>query len=235
MSVFAAESTSASIQDLVGEGKKYSTVDDLAKAYVNADKFIVQLKTENEGMREDLSQRKTAEQILEEIRKPVTPPAIPAQESTPPAAPQAINEDALINRLQERLSQDQVRQRQSANVDEVAKTLIETFGSEAKANEVVQNKARELGVSVQFLQDAAAQSPKAFYQTLGLDVAQTPAPGAPKGTVNPAALGANVQVKEGSYKWYENLRKTDPSAYWKPQIQKQLMKDALSKGDDFYT
>ena len=48
MSIFTAAQDTAepTVDQLVGEGKKYATVDDLAKAYANADMFIGQLKTD---------------------------------------------------------------------------------------------------------------------------------------------------------------------------------------------
>lgn len=234
MGVFNNESAAATLADLVGEGKKYATVDDLAKAYVNADTFISQLKTENEGIRNDLNQRLTQEEILEQIRQSNSkPPVTPTPEPTTPAV-QPINEDELIGRLQQRLQEEQAKHKQTQNVEQVAEKLVETFGSETKANEAVKNKARELGVSVEFLQDVAAKSPTAFYQTLGLNVVQTPPPAAPRGAVNTQALAQDGNVKEGSYAYFENMRKTNPKLYWDKRTQNTMMKYASEKGDAFF-
>ena len=92
-------------------------------------------------------------------------------------------------------------------------------------------KAQELGVSVEFLQSVAAQSPKAFLAQLGLDNTSNQAPVvAPRNDINPRALNeTSGRVKEGTYAYYENIRKTDPKAYYSPKIQIEMHRNvALS-------
>ena len=39
------------LQELVGEGKKFKSIEDLAKSKVEADRFIDKLKSENDALR----------------------------------------------------------------------------------------------------------------------------------------------------------------------------------------
>lgn len=68
--------TESIVNELVGEGKKYKTVDDLAKAYKNADQFIETLKTEKRTVEEQyhdaLAKSKSVEEILAALNETKT-------------------------------------------------------------------------------------------------------------------------------------------------------------------
>mgnify|MGYP000205087855 CR=1 FL=1 len=60
----ATQTTSDIVSALVGEGKKYKTLDDLAKGYINADGFIEQLKAENRELKEKATAAKTVDDVI---------------------------------------------------------------------------------------------------------------------------------------------------------------------------
>lgn len=68
--------TETAINELVGEGKKYKTVDELAKAYKNADQFIETLKTEKRTVEEQyhdaLAKSRSVEEILAALNETKT-------------------------------------------------------------------------------------------------------------------------------------------------------------------
>jgi hypothetical protein len=208
------------LANLVGEDKKYKTLDDLVKAVGEKDRFIDQLKTENAGMRSDLSiwQEKANKQ-----------PEQPQGQSETPKAPELPSEDVLfdaVRKIQEKLSKEE---REQQNVNQVTERLIKEFGSSEKGKEWLVNKAQELGVSVQFLNDAAAVSPAAFYNAVGLtDNAKGASFSA--GTVrtninlNPSA------VTPGTRAFYDQMRKENPSKYWSPQVQGEIHRIAVKAG-----
>lgn len=222
-------------ETLVGEDKPYKTFDDLARGKLEADRTIKAREEELAGLREELQRRLTFEQLAEELKRRDEPspfdnqaprvPPVNEPQNTP--APSLTDED-LENRIAETLQRQREQERIAANVNEVTTRLIQTFGDEAKAEQYIQQKAAELGVSTSFLRDAAARSPKAFFVTIGLEGNQTPAAAShTKSDVNTAALvNQGSGPKPGSYEFYENLRKTDPSRYWDPKTQRQLHKDA---------
>jgi len=67
---------------LVGEGQKYKTPEELAKAYTNADQFIETLKEENRKLREQAASAKTIDEVLERMSKQNVAP----EDDTPPVA-----------------------------------------------------------------------------------------------------------------------------------------------------
>ena len=57
-------------EDLVGEGKKFKTIDDLAKGKAQADTHITNLEKELAELRQDLSARLTVEDFVSRVGKP---------------------------------------------------------------------------------------------------------------------------------------------------------------------
>lgn len=236
-----SETHASELETLVGEGKKYKSVDELAKAYIHADAFIKSTTRELQEVKEELNIRLDTEDVLKRARQTQsnvdqTPsPQTPVKEATAPLS----NED-LAARIREVTQAERLRETATQNVTTVATRLIEQFGDENKANEFVRNKAAELGVGVEFLQDVAARSPKAFFSSIGLETPQpkTPPTTPSRGDVNTEAFRNNgSQVKPGTYAYFENLRKTDPKTYFARDTQVQMHKaamDAEARGESFF-
>jgi hypothetical protein len=230
MTIFNSDANAVTIDQLVGEGKKYSTVDDLAKAYLNADSFINQLKDETSNLRAELSTRLSVEEALRQNQaQPVQSPPVTTK------AEESVAEQDLGARIREEMDRERSQAQATGNLAEVVNKLTELFGTEEKANEVVKTKARELGVSVEFLQDVASKSPKAFYAQLGLNASQAAPAAATHSDVNPVALGANTAgPKDGTWAFYEAIRKNDPKRYFSPTIQNKMFNDRSKLGSAFY-
>ena len=244
MSVFNEnneENVTSPLAELVGEGRKYSSVEELAKAYKHADQAIEQRNRELAALRDELGRRLDTEELFNRLgqNRDPSPLDIPSRESTPPveepkSAP--LDNEALAKRIREELERANNEQRIKTNLNSVESKLLEAYGDSQKALEVVKLKAQELGVSVEFLQSVAAQSPKAFLAQLGLDNTSNQAPAvAPRNDINPRALNeTSGRVKEGTYAYYENIRKTDPKAYYSPKIQIEMHKKATELGRAFF-
>lgn len=230
MSIFTAAQDTAepTVDQLVGEGKKYATVDDLAKAYANADMFIGQLKTETEGLRTELTQRVAAEELFNRIvaAKQEPSPSVAAPREDPPVGDTNQQPD-LAQVVREQLLAVESERTAKQNADTVTNRMLQEFGDEAKANQVIVTKAQELGVSIEFLQDVAIKSPAAFFQTIGLNATQTAAPSVSRGDVNTAALGRNTSTGAstfGTKEYFDAMRRDTPTKYWTPAIQNQIFK-----------
>ena len=62
------KSTDGYLQSLVGEGKKYSDVEQLAKAYANADPYITELRGKVEELEAAVAKSKTVEDIISKLK-----------------------------------------------------------------------------------------------------------------------------------------------------------------------
>lgn len=228
----ASTQTTGSVEALVGEGKKFATVEDLAKGKAEADAYIVQLQGEARGLRSDLDQRLSAEDLLAEIRKErkeqlSAAAAIEQGNTTPPQEP--VDIASLVNQT---IENREVQQTAAQNLSTVDTKMKELYGE--KAQEVMVSKAKEAGVSVTFLQTIAEQSPKAFYNALGLSATKQTTPSATTGSVDTAAFH-NQQPSGGLSTWadFEKLRTENPKLYWKPDTQNRLMRARQEKGESF--
>lgn len=238
MAVFeeAAATTVATVADLVGEGKKYKTVDDLAKSRLEADMFIETLKGEKAAesaevarLKAELAARISVEDQIKALTpKPVTiaAPAQTERVEDKPDLSKAVRDEV------ERLTRSQ---QLASNVEVVANKLVEVYGSEEKAKEVINQKAKELNVSIKFLMDSAAASPAAFYATVGL-TAQRGSVSAPKGDINTEAFRLNPStIAPGSHEEFRNkYAGNDVSKLLDPAYLNASMKAALANPDKYF-
>lgn len=223
------------LEQLVGEGKKYKTVEDLANAYANADSHIGELKTDLQTTREFIAEelRKLAEQRQAQPPAQIVEPR--ALNPAPAALPNGEGED-LDTRIAKALENKTTQERLQANADLVQDVLVERLGSVEAATEAVISKARELGVDGKYMKETAANSPKAFFSLLGIDPATKPTSSttpAPRSDVNPNMVNPTAP-KPRTYKFHEEVRKSNSKLYNSVSYQQQLMKDAMEMGDDFF-
>lgn len=214
------------VETLVGEGKKYKDVNELAKAYAHAATAIEDRERQLTGLREDLSTRLSVEDQLKQFQKGTNNPNEPPANIQTPNAPNGDQD--LAKRIREVMDAANRENSSKANQEIVLSRLTELFGTPDKVGQVVRAKAAELGVSVAFLESIAVQSPKAFFAQLGIDTSQAQRPNAPaSGGVNTMALGVHAGApKEGTYEFFEEMRKANPTKFWDSKTQMKIHRAA---------
>jgi len=246
MSIFQSASDqnangASPIQDLVGEGKKFKTVDDLAKGKVEADAFIEKLQREQKELREELERRLSVEDALKKAQEAgvrVDPPKPAVSDPPQQAKPQGDADiDSRITKALEARDRTKVVE---DNLQAVTKRLVDTYGTTDKAAEIVKARSEELGMTVEQLGRMAADNPKAFFRLVGVDdkagneAPKTSSWNNVKNTNAMKTASGNSVVQPGTYKWYNELRRENPAQYFSPRIQLQMDKDAREKGEAFY-
>jgi len=220
---------------LVGDGKKFSSNESLAKGKIESDQFIDQLQSENKGLRGELDRRMTAEDTVDKLLQEQEQRSTQQDEGVTTPSPQMSEQD-ITELVKQTIVTTRTAETEQNNVLEADKALEDRFGD--RRAEWLQTKAGELGVGLTFLQSIAAASPKLFLTTVGLDRSPEGQGGIGQGSVNTEALNANpvsTSPAEGTFKWYEELRKENPRGFFKPEIQQRLMKDRTEMGEDkFY-
>jgi hypothetical protein len=200
---------------LVGETQKYKSVEDLAKAYANADTFIEQLKEENRKLREQASQAKTIDEVLERINhKPVPQEDTPAVSGLKPEDVQKLVEQTLVGR--------EVQSRREANLLAADKAMKERFGD--KAGEIFKQRASS-PEKAKILMELAATDPQEFVGMFG-GVTNTPTQNIDTGSVSTtlSMQSGNRTKQEGTKEWAAAIRKENPSLYWSHEFQYKLQK-----------
>lgn len=150
------------LKELVGESKKFKSIDDLARGKLEADAFIEQLKQETAALKEELKRRA----VVDEVRQSLSPDSYHAPTSVSSSQPEPQDFKGMIEKV---LQEKDVETRKQMNKKEIEGTLLQAFGSQEAAKKAIQDKADELGVSTNFLIDAGFVSPKVLYNNLGIN------------------------------------------------------------------
>ena len=174
----------------------------IVKQNLNAQEHIKRLESETKQYREqlselqnELSKSRTIDELLEGIQQ---------QNETPgPTAPQ-INKDELLNELKAEVFRDLSAAQQAAleeqNAAEAVRAAQERYGEGYKS--YVQERATDLGVSLEQMEQYAKTSPKVFMELLGGQKVQTPTP-----TMGNQTLPPNQDTDiEATYKKVATLR-----------------------------
>ena len=225
------------VQKLVeAKGDNWKDPEVLAKGKIEADGYIKELEGQLSNMREDLSKQDYAKDLLEQLQNKAADPtnaknAMPNNDtggtSEGNTNPSLSEEDlkSLVERtLTERDKDSVVKQ----NLNLVNNEMEKSYGTDASTK--IQNKAKELGLTLERMQEIAAESPTAFFNLIG----------EPKKDFRPMVEGSvrtegvNMQASnERDWSYYQNLRRDNRSLYYSPKIQRQLMEDKSRLGGKF--
>jgi len=166
--------------DLIGEGKKYGSVEAALKALPHAQKHIATLEAEAQALREQLAKEKALAESMT---------ALNGQRPSAPATPAVADVD-IESVIDRKLKQTAEKQLAEANVAEFKAAMAAKFGD--KASEVWTAKAKEIGVSTDFLTQLVSKSAVAGKELFGLKETAKPTPPTSGSTVNTGAL-SNAQ------------------------------------------
>lgn len=218
------------------KGDNWSNPEVLAKGKLEADTYISELERQLNQMREDLGKQDYAQKLLDQLQDKAADPttaktAMPNNNTggtTEGNTNPSLSEDDLKSLVEKTLTAREQESVVKQNLAMVDQELEKSFGTEAKAT--IQKKAEELGMSLQRMQEIAAESPTAFFSLIG----------EPKKSFNPMVQGSvrtegvNMQAStDRDWSYYQNLRRENKNLYYTPKIQRQLMEDKVRLGDKF--
>lgn len=222
---------------VAAKGENWKDPEVLAKGKLEADGYIKNLEDQLKQLREDLGKQEYSKQLLDQLQNKATQPARVNTEAaninnggtvTEGNTQPQVSEEILKSLVEQTLTQRDKENTVKQNLSVVDEELQKAYGTEAPV--VIQNKAKELGVTVQRLQELAAESPTAFFNLIG----EPRKPMAPivQGTIR--TEGVNMQTSaERTWEYYQNLRRTNKQLYYSPKVQRQLMEDKQRLGTKF--
>jgi len=220
------------LNDLVGEGRKYSDPDQLAKAYAHIERHARTLEAENARIRAERDVKdatnhqqdpETREQEPPQMRQDPPNSEAPKNSSTP-------GSDDFRSQIREQVRALNEEDRAQANMDTAARKMVEVFGSEQAANEAIRKRAQELDVSVEWLRDSAGRSPNAFYASMGIN-----APAGDRSTPSPnSEVRLTDNSKQRNFEFFDRMRKDDPKLYFSAATQTEMLNEAKKQGAAFY-
>lgn len=220
----ATQTQSEVVATLVGQGKKYKTVDDLATAYINADSFIDTLKAENHELKERAQAARTIDDVLERLQQ---------QQTTVPVDQQGSVAD-LTTLVEHAVTGLETKKQREANLLKADAKMKELYGDKAG------DKFAEVAVTPELRQvymQLAAVDPDKFValfsgqkvQSTGVDQ------GGGINTTTTYTSSNGVRVKqEGTKEFFDNIRRTDPSRYYSQDFQLKMDRSVRSNPDLYY-
>ncbi len=169
--------------------QKYNSVDDALNSIVPAQSHIVNLEHEAQNkddqileLTNQLEKAKGAEELAEIIRSKPGEPSIPAPDS-------GLKREEVADLVISAMKTEEIRKARATNIDKAVTTLVAHFGSTDDTEKAYRKLAEDKGLSVNILNEIAAQSPDELIRMFGVDVASKPAEKiAP--TFNPSVITA---------------------------------------------
>jgi hypothetical protein len=150
--------------------QKYKDVPSALEALKESQKFIGTLTAEQKELRakvEELEQIAARNITMEELMETIKNSADDKDSGQPPSSGLTTQDiEQLVSTVVEQRETSKLKQ---TNQKAVADKLIAKFGTAEKAAEFYDTKAREIGVSVNWLNDLAGQSATAALELLGVN------------------------------------------------------------------
>lgn len=160
---------------LIGEGKKYASVEAALKALPHAQNHIYTLESELKDLREKLNKAAKADEVYK---------AVVEQTQKPQATP--VDEATLSTIIEKKLQEQKALEAAQQNMQAFKSAMTAKFGD--KAAEVYEAKAKELGIGMGFLNDLVAKSADAGKSLFGLQAKDKALPTSAVGSINTSVL-----------------------------------------------
>lgn len=200
---------------LVGEGKKYKSVDDLAKAYMSIDEFVETLKAENHELKEKVTKASTIDEVIERINKaPVTGMSKDPSAST---AQGLVSAEEITKLVEKTITGLETSKSRTENLKKANMLLKEAYGD--KAEEVFKEVAKTPELESVYRQ-LAQVDPDEFikrFVSVPKNTSAAPDTGGQAGVLH--IPGSNRATIEGTKDYYDNIRKTDKARYYSQDFQ----------------
>lgn len=235
----ALHATSSSyLDDLVGEGKKYKTPEDLAKSYIHADKHINELEEERKEQRE---QSRILTELLEEVRKgrQIDDDEEETVVATPTSGDRSLSDEEIEQKVAKVLEKQKTSETAKQNSRQSFNNLVEHVGSAEGAKIAMRKFAAENPHLENSTAALANTDPNAFlkfiqaYIPAGAEYVNSP------GVIEQSSANAVAASVGGELTWSKvrEIRKKDPELYRSEEFtlkMEQAIAKAASRGDDFF-
>ena len=198
-------------QALVGEGKKYASAEDALRSVPHAQQHIKTLEEEMAQLKEELSKRKTTQELLDEIKSGVRPVENTTQEV-------GLNQDTIMELVNNTLKRNEQKKTAQQNASQVASKFNEKYGSNAET--VYNSLAKDLNLSPQKLNELAATSPNLVLRLADLEPNVKTNVSKSSGSVNTEALNQNKTPQELSAKVPKGAKTSDLVNAWRAAGEK---------------
>jgi hypothetical protein len=229
-----APQSTPKVEDLVGEGKKYTTVEEMVADFTKKDTMLTEALNKAKELETDLRARENLSELSETLMKRVQrieEPMEPTRRELEPDQHKVQTPD-LKSEIAKVLAETRSAERREANIDKAKSSLKELYGSDYR--NVLAKVSATLGLSEKFLDDMAAQSPDGFIQTVKTVQAPdgNPLVAPPQNSIDVSKNGKSTVRKNWAY--YQELMKKDRPLFLSAKVQVEMDREAQEQGAAFY-
>lgn len=147
---------------VVGANSVYKDVQSLIEGKRQADAFIEKLKAENQALFEQLKAQTNLNKFKEELQQMTE-----ITEATAIGATTQLTEDQIRDIALKSFEAKQAEMQRTSSLQKANDALQAMYGSEASIKK--ENKAKELGMTVEQLDEMCVNAPKAFNKLMGIE------------------------------------------------------------------
>jgi hypothetical protein len=237
--VFSSDQSAAVpslVAELVGEDKKFKTVEDLAKGKLEADSYIAQIEGENKAARDKLAELEGAhskDESVAELLKAVRE----HQAGTTTPDDNQVSDENLSKKIREAIQGETEAQTRARNLSTANQSVLDKMKGDVEAARVyVAERAKQLGLTPAGLAELGERSPDAFTKLMDTNPSTgTPSVAALQGSHLPDSGGVMEVEGHRTKAYYTKLKaELGPAKYWRDtKIQGAYHKDAMFLGDRF--
>lgn len=215
---------------MVGEEGKYKTPEALAKASFFREAHVRDLEKQIAELKAKQTEQATLAEVLAKLEKT---PAIEPPKQTEKKMDENQNTTIDISKKVEELVALELSKRQgetsrTQNINKVVDTLKTNWGPGYQT--ILEEKAAQLGVGKDQLLELASTQPNVFLTAVGAQEKRTD--NTPTfSSVLPPSKGGPVK----NNKYYSDLQKKDPRAYYSAAVQRERFEMARTLGDKFFS
>lgn len=219
------------LPELVGEGKKFRTPEDLAKGKHQADQHISTLERENNELREwaaklaDENKAKASwEELIDRMNKQPSE-SNPTHHADDVRKPE-FDESKIKSLVSSTVSEMERARREQDNLMLVRNKLQEYYGDSYQ--NVLQTKMKEFGLND--VDTMAKTSPQALLQLMKPVQSNEQYQAPPRSTMTSSSM---KPPQKRTWTYYQELKKANPKLYFDKDTALQMVRDANELGKDF--
>jgi hypothetical protein len=213
-------------QLVASKGETWNDPETIAKGKLEADAFIEQQKARIAELEAIASKEEYSKSLLDKLQSgPALSPAKVEDEGDKTKENTTLDVDSIKGLISQTLQESRKEETAALNIAKANEAMTKAHGN--AASEVLKARASELGLSIEYLQSVAAQSPTAFLTLVGAETKQESSHSM-ETKVNTSSGFNESNVRNWAY--YENMRRTNKGEYLRAATQNQMVKDRVALG-----
>ena len=224
------------LEELVGDGKKFKSLEDLARGKYESDLYIRNKEKAFDDLSKDylnLSSEYKARASLEEVIDKLSNQKLASSDLANEDTNKPVYDPKEIESLvSSKIQEHELTKKQQDNFNIIRNKLKERFGENHQ--KVLREQMERLGLTEEFTNDLAKKHPSVFIKTFGLDEQQNREDSfqAPMRS-NQRSDSFAPRTNARTWSYYQKMKRDNPTLYLNPKTQVQMHKDAVDLGDAF--